>query len=852
MLAVLNVEENHFHISFEVAGLQGKWVRYVEDVAGDRLKHLVMQENGNDMSGKYVAIVEHGGQRYGFDLDRFENAVAKYSRGTVVQATEIVSKQTIQTHDGSSGHPLAEIFSEHGDLSSKGRLVQDEGGVDSKTVLTTVSLAGPSGEREMAVVKHADKTCYVPLHIMEQYEDPKQLATKAIVSKHNGKFVPNPEQQVRWTMCGDGRDICYNVTKIAIPGDFGETTFDVAIVLHDNVHCYADVPAFENCGLRMGLSDVLEKHGTSNPRSIVPNVDGTADSPGSTPLGKRVVANEAEGKVACIIRIRRRQVATVQHEIELGTFESSIRQQPVLFLIEEHGKLVQEISPHLDPTKLRYLAEECSDEDGVNRVEKVVISTGKDDHELELEKLETLVSHMPLEETASKHGAVWAKSRKNLPLTREVDKGEKTLTSPSGHDIVVIVRERVLFEEASQETEEIKRRMRGKRLEIENVSGVEYEVRPDVLEGRLAMMEIDGIARQFGIATLRKSEHSQEEGGDVQECQGAKKRRNKSRRRKKFLIGVEDVILEIELGSWESAIQTMLAEIVAKAGTVRHRLGGDDDIEEVDEVEEEEVASKRTAYRVEGTRSKCEQNAQMFLLGKMHSKVAPNALNRSVASDFVTSVPSFTKFISFKEEERRVIVCPPPPDEQGKRQETVATVEFEIDECGVELQTCKIAIDSMPSEDPIEKYGKLCGRTGQCTLEITPAKHHFTAAGSSSVGAAKVATVIVKSKKKAKKAKKDKPRGNAAKVWDLMDTDQIILVGRSSTTAIDDRRLTMRRVVVGDPGNVVDVGHTTCAGESKIAKTRKLVSSSTKKSIPKRPPFVVGAKRNPGFPGKAP
>ncbi|GMH36866.1 hypothetical protein BSKO_04739 [Bryopsis sp. KO-2023] len=422
-------------------------VRYIKDVAGKRLKYLVMEEYGNDKSGKYVAIVEHGGQRYGLDLDRFENAVgsvpiaqlvAKYSRGPVVPATRIVSKQTIQTQDGRSEHPLSEVFSEHGDLSSKGLLVPDEGGVYSKTVFTTVSLAGPSGEREMAVVKHADKTCYVPIQNMEQY--PKQLTT--IVSKH-GIFVPNPEQEVRCMMCGDGWDICYNMTKI--PGDFGETSCDVAVVLHDNVHCCVNVP-FENCGLQMGLSATVPFNGK-------------------------------------------------QYEIELGTFESLLRQQPVLFLIEEHGKLVQKISPHLDPTKLRCLVEECLDEDGVNRVKKVVISTGKDDHELELGKLETLVSHMLLEETASKHGAVRAKSQENLRYstlntTREVDKGENTLASLSGRDIDVIVKKKV-FEEASQETGKEKR--------------------------RLATMEIDDISRQFGIATLRKGEHSREVGGDVQE-----------------------------------------------------------------------------------------------------------------------------------------------------------------------------------------------------------------------------------------------------------------------------------------------------------------------------------------------
>ncbi|GMH36864.1 hypothetical protein BSKO_04737 [Bryopsis sp. KO-2023] len=730
-------------------------VRHIEDVAGNRLKYLVMEQNGNDKSGKYVAIAEHGGQRYGFDLDMFENAVgsvpiaqlvAKYSHGSVVQGTEIVSKNTKQTHDGRSEHPLSEIFSEHGDLSSKGLLGQDEGGVDSKTVITTVSLAGPSGEREMAVVKHADKTCYVPLQIMDQY--PKQLTT--IVSKH-GMFVPNPEQEVRCMMCGDGWDICYNATKIG--------------------------------------------------------------------------------------RIRRRQVATVPFngkQYELGTFESSIRQQLVLFRIEEHGKLVQKISPHLDPTKLRCLVEECLDEDGMNRVKKVVISTGKDDYELELGKLETLVSHMLLEETASKHGAVRAKSQKSLSLrdltlntTREVDKGEKTLRSPSGRDIVVIVKEMVFFEEASQETEEIKRRIR---LEFENNSGVEYEVLLDVLEGRLATMDVDDISRQF--ATLRKSQQSQEEGGDVQEdvepvlesqtvkgvsvkeitfwsdksagglgggeekqvasvgfegalidlnvlkrlapkisvqaflsaidgqeeegsfgvdlqeCQGVietplgervvfmagetildenhrlgpstKNNKNKSTRRKKVLIEVEDVIYEIELGSWEFASQTMLAEIVAKGGTVRHRSEGDDHVEE--------VASKQISFRVE---------------------------------------------------EREV------EDEQGKRQETVATVEFEIDECGVELATFKIAIDSMPPGDIFEKYGKLC------TLEIAPAKHHFTAAVSSLVSAAKVALVIVKSKKKAKKAKKENHR-----YWNTRGkenfchtgTETLLAGGTISIQVLDDRQ----------------------------------------------------------------
>ncbi|GMH42207.1 hypothetical protein BSKO_10126 [Bryopsis sp. KO-2023] len=346
---------------------------------GNRLNYLVTQENGNDESGKYVAIVEHGGRRYGFDLARFENAVgsmpiaqlvAKYSRGSVDptihnEATETVSKQTIQTLDGRSEHPLSEIFSEHASLSFKGQLVQDEGSVDSETVFTTVSLAGPSGEREMAVVKHADKTCYVPLHIMEQYRDPKKLATKAIMSKH-GMFVPNPDQEVRWMMCGDGRVIC---TKIAIPGDFGETSCDVTTVLHDNVHCCIGLPTFENCG-------IVAEPGTEAPAS-----------------------GDLKG------RIRRRQVAIVpfngkQHKTELGTFESFSR-QPVLFLIEEYGKRVREISSRFDPTK---------------------------------------------------------------------------------------------FEEASQETGKIKR-----------------------MEERLATIEIDDIARQFGISTLRMSEHSQEGGGDVQE-----------------------------------------------------------------------------------------------------------------------------------------------------------------------------------------------------------------------------------------------------------------------------------------------------------------------------------------------
>ncbi|GMH42243.1 hypothetical protein BSKO_10162 [Bryopsis sp. KO-2023] len=213
------------------------------------VKHLLTQENGNDEGGKYVSIVEHGGPRYGFDLARFENAVgsmataqlvAKYSRGWVDptmhdQAIDIVSKQIVQTHDGRWEHPLFEIFSEHGNLSSKGLLVQDKGGVDSKT---------------------------------------------------------------------DGK---------------------------------------------------------------------------------------------------------TQYKLELGTLESLSRRFPVLLLIEEYGKLVQQISPHLRfPTKLLFLVEECLDEDGVNRVEKVVIST---DHEL---KLETLVSHIPVfEETASRHGAVRAKSQKN-------------------------------------------------------------------------------------------------------------------------------------------------------------------------------------------------------------------------------------------------------------------------------------------------------------------------------------------------------------------------------------------------------------------------------------------------------
>ncbi|GMH36868.1 hypothetical protein BSKO_04741 [Bryopsis sp. KO-2023] len=1044
-------------------------VRHIEDVAGNRLKY---QENGNDKSGKYVAVIEHGGQRYGFDSAtyRFENVVgsmptaqllAKYSRGPVVPPTRIVSKQTIQTQDGRSEHPLSEIFSEHGDLYSKGLLVQDEGGVDSKTVFTTVSLAGSSGEREMAVVKHADKTCYVPLHIMEQYRDPKQLATEAIVSKH-GMFVPNTEQEVRWMICGDGRDICYNVTKI--PGDFGESSFDVAVVLHDNVYCCVDVPTFENCGLQMGLSEVLEKHGTSNPHSIVPNVDGTVDSPGSTPLGKRVVANEAEGKVACIIsesgteapggdglkgRIRRRQLPFngKQHEIELGTFESLIRQQ--LFLIEEHGKLVQEISPHLDPTKLFYLVEECLDEDRMNRVKKVVISTGKGDHASELEKLETLVSHMPLEETASKHGAVRAKSQKSLPLrdltlntTREVNKGEKTLRSPSGRDIVVIVKERVFFEEASQETEEIKRRIR---LEFENNSGVEYEVRLDVLEGRLATMDIDDIARKF--ATLRKSQQSQEGGGDVQEdvepvletqtvkgvsvkeitfwsdksagglgggeekqvasvgfegalfdlnvlkrlapkisvqaflsaidgqeeegsfgvdlqeCQGervvfmagetildenhrlgpsTKNNKNKSTRRKKVLIEVEDVIYEIELGSWEFASQTMLAEIVAKGGTVRHHSEGDDDIEEVDELEEEEVASKRTAYRVEDEQGKRQETVatvpfngkqheielgtfeslirqQLFLIeehGKLVQEISPHLdptklfylveecldedrMNRvkkvviSTGKDdpelelekldtLVSHTPveeTASKHCAVRAKSQRdltlnttrevdkggktltspsgrdinVIVKERVFEEasqetgeikrmmRGRRLEfeNVSGVEYEVgldvleerlvtmemdgiarqfgiatlrksqhlqEEEGdvqedvkpvLESQTVKgvsgkeIAFLAEKSaeglgggedkqvvsvgfkgalrevdlnvfnrlegdddiEDTIEKYGKLCGRTRQRTLEVAPAKHHFTAAGSSLLSAAKSATVIFKSKKKAKKVK---------------------------------------------------------------------------------------------------
>ncbi|GMH42228.1 hypothetical protein BSKO_10147 [Bryopsis sp. KO-2023] len=249
------------------------------------VKHLATQENGNDDGGKYVSIVEHGGPRYGFDLARFENAVgsmataqlvAKYSRGWVDPTM----------HDQAI------------DIVSK-QIVQTHDG---------------------------------------RSEHPKQLATKAIVSKH-GTFVPNPDREARWMMCGDGRVVCYNVTKIAIAGDFGETSCDIVLQLHENVHC---------CG--------------------------------ST---------------------RRRQV--------VYTLESLSRRFPVLFLIEEYGKLVQQISPHLRfPTKLLFLVEECLDEDGVNRVEKVVIST---DHEL---KLETLVSHIPLEETASTHGAVRAKSQKKL------------------------------------------------------------------------------------------------------------------------------------------------------------------------------------------------------------------------------------------------------------------------------------------------------------------------------------------------------------------------------------------------------------------------------------------------------
>ncbi|GMH36880.1 hypothetical protein BSKO_04753 [Bryopsis sp. KO-2023] len=633
-------------------------VRYIKDVAGNGLKHLITQENGTDKSGKYVAIVEHGGQRYGFDLDSFENAigslpiaqlVAKNSRGSDVQATEVVSKQTIQTHDGRSEHPLSEIFSEHGDVSSKGLIVQDEGGVDRKTVFTTVSLAGPSGEREMGVVKHTGKTCYVPLHIMEQYRYPKQLATKAIVSKH-GMFVPNPEQEVRWMI-------------------------------------------------------------------------------------KCVVANGAEGKVAYIIvesgkeapggdglkgGIRWQQVSTVpfngkQYEIELGTFQSLIRQQPVLFLIGEYGKLVQEISPHLDPTKLLYLVKECLDEDGVNRVEKVVISTGKDDHELGLEKLDTLVSHMPLEETASKHGAVRAKSQRDLTLntTREVDKGEKTLTSPSGRDINVIVKERV-FEEASQETGKIKRRMRGRQLEFENASGVKYEVRLDVLEERLATMEIDAISRQFGIATLRKSQHSQEEGGDVQEGED-----------------VEPVLEPRTVKGVSGKEMTFLAE--KSTG----RLGGG---------EEKQVAS----VGFEGALREVDLNVFKGLAPKKRA-VHDIVLQFGRAKTFLSGIDGQQEEGSFGVELQG---C---QDEQGKRQETVATVKFEINKHGVELQTLEIS-DSMPPEGTIEKYGKLCGRTGQRTREIAPANHHSTAAGSSSVSAAKAATVIVKSKKKAKKANKENQR----------------------------------------------------------------------------------------------
>ncbi|GMH46040.1 hypothetical protein BSKO_14004 [Bryopsis sp. KO-2023] len=940
-------------------------VRYIEDVAGHRLKYLVTQETGNDKSGKYVAIVEYGGQRYGFDLERFENAVgsmtiaelvATYSRGPVDptmhdQAAEIVSKQTIQAHDGRSEHSISEILSEHVNLSSKGLLVQDEGGVDRKTVFTTVSLAGPSGEREMAVVRHGDKMCYVLLDIMGQYRDPTQLAMEAIMSEH-GMFVPNPEQEVRWMMCGDGRNICYNVTKTLIPGDFGGASCDVAIVLHDNVHCYVDLSTFEKYGLQMGLSEVLEKYGTSNPHSIVPSVDGTANSPMSTPpLEKRVVANEAGEKVAYVIaesgpeapdgdglkgRIRRRQVAIVpfngkQYEIELGTFESLIRQQPVLFLIEEYGKLVQDNSPHHDALEeafaeeVLYLVEECLDEDGANRVEKAVISIGKDDYELELEKFETLVSHMPLEEIALKHGTVRAKSQKNprdltLNTTREVDIGEKTLTSPSGRDIDVIVKERV-FEEASQETGKIKR-MRRRRLAFVNVLGVEYEVQLDVLEERLATMEIDDIARQFGIATLRRSDHSQEEGGDIQggeeeedvepvlesqtvkgvsgeeitflaekttgglgggeerqvalvgfegalfevdlkvfkrlapkrsihnivlqfghartflsgtdgqeeegslsvqlqECQvetpsgervafvveetildendnlssSAKKKKKKSRRRrKKVIIEFEEVVYEIELGIWEFAIQTMhVGDIVEKYGTVQHRLEEDDDIEEVEELEEEEEeeVSERIAYRVE---------------------------------------------------EREV------EDGQGKRQEMVAVVEFEINEYEVELETFKTAIDSMALEDIIEKYGKLCGPTGQHTLEIAPSKGASAASVTSLLSAAKVATAIVKSKKKAKKvkkcqgaslpftfefsqndpedekccvqAKKEKPRGNAAKVGDLMDA------------VIASKKLKKKK----RKGKTVADAAMNAMIASKIKKGEKL--SPPKKSAPAKEPKV--------------
>ncbi|GMH36899.1 hypothetical protein BSKO_04772 [Bryopsis sp. KO-2023] len=1055
-------------------------VRHIEDVAGNRLKY---QENGNDKSGKYVAVIEHGGQRYGFDSARyrFENVVgsmptaqlvAKYSRGPVVPATRIVSKQTIQTQDGRSEHPLSEIFSEHGDLSSKGLLVQDEGGIDSKTAFTTVSPAGSSGEREMAVVKHA-KTCYVPLHIREQYL--KQLTT--IVSKH-GIFVPNPEQEVRWMMCGDGRDICYNVTKIG--------------------------------------------------------------------------------------RIRRRQVATVpfnRKQYELGTFKSLLRQQPVLFLIEEHGKLVQEISPHLDPTKLRYLVEECLDEDGVNRVEKVVISTGKGDHESEVEKLETLVSHMSLEETASKHGAVRAKSQKSLPLrdltlntTREVDKGEKTLRSSSGRDIVVIVKERVFFEEASQETEKIKRRIR---LEFENNSGVEYEVRLDVLEGRLATMDIDDIARKF--ATLRKIQQSQEEGGDVQEdlepvlgsqtvkgvsvkeitfwsdksagglgggeekqvasvgfelrevdldvfkrlapkisvqaflsaidgqeeegsfgvdlqeCQGervvfmagetildenhrlgpsAKKTRNENRRRKKVLIEVEDVIYEIELGSWEFAIQTMLAEIVAKGGTVRHRSEGDDHVEEVDELEEEEVASKRTVYRVEDEQGKRQETVatvpfngkqheieletfeslirqQLFLIeehGKLVQEISPhldptkllylveecldedgvNRVEKAVIStgkgdhelelEKLDTLVSHTPFeetaskhgavraksqrdltlnttrevdkgektlrspsgrdINVIVKERVFEEASQETGEIKKRMrgrrlefENVSGVEYEVgldvleerlvtmemddiarqfgiatlrksqhlqEEEGdvqedvkpvLESQTVKgvsgkeIAFLAEKSagglgggedkqvasvgfkgalrevdlnvfnrlegddgiEDTIEKYGKLCGRTGQRTLEVAPAKHHFTAAGSSLLSAAKSATVIFKSKKKAKKAKKEKPRGNGARVCDLMDAG---IAGnnpknkdRKGKTVPDAAMNAVIAIKIKkgeklsppkksapakEPNSLIFA----CKNNMDYAAA-SFAPSGFRKSISKRPPFVVGAKRNPGFCGKA-
>lgn len=61
-------------------------------------------------------------------------------------------------------------------------------------------------------------------------------------------------------------------------------------------------------------------------------------------------------------------------------------------------------------------------------------------------------------------------------------------------------------------------------------------------------------------------------------------------------------------------------------------------------------------------------------------------------------------------------------------------------------------------------------------------------------------------------------------------TDQIVVVGRRQGASIDEQRLTMRTIVVGDPGGVIDVVDTAYSGPKTLCHrwecTAKLPTSS--------------------------